>query len=279
MKDLRERLIDFEIDNIEKLLNYFITCHEYSFTAPFFRESKVKPKDLFLGYAQSLNHVTDLERLWYGLELKYILFLIEEFPLMFLKNSINKTLKDINTIDIEVLSLQTESFSNVILDEGIKGLILRPILLIEDDAESMFYPMSYTIDKLYDFIEKYRTHIATNKIKKYKILPAKITEEYIDADTVIVEIWSLLIQGYFIEKLYPMVLSEIENNTDNENEEFISVDVELNQDEIIELSATMIEAVFKNTKMSDKILLEMFDELTPINIMTLSNMLSNNFNI
>lgn len=277
MKYLEEKLMDFEIDTVDKMIDFFLTCHEYSFTTPVFKESKIKPKDLFLGYANSLNHVSDLQRLWYGLELKYLLFLVDEFPLFLFKNSVNKILKDINTLDIEVLRLQTETLSNVVLDEDIKGLIVRPSMLIEDDEESMFYPIGLTVDKYYDFIEKYKKHIATTKVKKYKILPPKITQDYIDDDTVIVEIWSLLLQGFFLDNLYPVILDKIEDS--DSDSDVVSIDIDLEQDEMLELSATMIEAIFKNTKLSDTILFEMFDELTSINVETLSNMLCDNLHI
>lgn len=277
MKYLEEKLTDFEIDTVEKMIDFFLTCHEYSFTTPVFKESKIKPKDLFLGYANSLNHVSDLERLWYGLELKYLLFLVDEFPLFLFKNSINKILKDINTVDIEVLRLQTETLSNVVLDEDIKGLIVRPSMLIEDDEESMFYPIGITVEKYYNFIDKHRKHIASTKVKKYKILPPKITQDYIDDDTVIVEIWSLLLQGYFLDKLYPTILSKLDNN--DSDSDVLSIDIVLDQDEMIELSDTMIEAVFKNTKLSDTVLFNMFNELTSINVETLSNLLCDNLNV
>lgn len=337
MKDLKKKLIEFEIDTVDKLLNYFITCHEYSFTIPYFKENKVKPKDLFLGYAESLKHVTDLERLWYGLELKYNLFAIEEFPLTFAKSSITKTLKDINTIDIEVLKLLTETFSNVILDEGLKGLVLRPTLLMNDETESMFNPMLDTVEEVYNFIDKYRKHIAVTKVNKFRVLPSKITNEFIDMDMIIVELWALLVQNYFTENLYPTVQEELqkeherlENGIDeddllevleelseedfDEDEEFdeeeldellelimnsadnlfegmdealeeeeleegsMYVDININQKEIIELTGNIIEAVFKNSGISDELLVKMFEELISINLRTLSNMLSLNIN-
>ena len=338
MKDLKNKLIEFEIDTVDKLLNYFITCHEYSFTVPFFKENKIKPKDLFLGYAESLKHVTDLEKLWYGLELKYALFILNEFPLTFAKTSIMKTLKDINSIDIEVLKLHSETISNIILEEGLKGLVLRPTLLMDDENESLFNPMLDTVEEVYNFIDKYRKHIAVTKVNKFRVLPAKITDEYIDKDIIIVELWSLLIQSYFTEKLYPIVQSELQKEHQKIEEEFdkddlisvleaykeeneelteeelnglhnfinsiqeifedddiedieydededeyeedsMYVDININQEEILELTGTIIESVFKNSGISDERLVKIFEELVSINIKTLSNMLSHNLNL
>lgn len=334
MKDLKNNLIEFEIDTVDKLVNYFITCYEYSFTIPFFKENKIKPRDLFLGYAESLKHVTDLEKLWYGLELKYALFVLNEFPLTFAKASIKKTLKDINSIDIEVLKLHSETFSNIVLDERLKGLILRPTLLINDENESLFNPMLDTVEEVYNFIDKYRKHIAVTKVNKFRVLPAKITDEYIDKDMIIVELWSLLVQGYFTDKLYPTVQAELQKehqkieegfddddlisvlenykeeyddeeelteeefnelynsimdsidelfDDDIEDEEELEegsmyVDININQEEILELTGTIIEAVFKKTGISDELLTKMFEELISINLRTLSNMLSCNLN-
>lgn len=336
MQNLKEKLIELDIDTKEKLIDYFLTCYEYSFTLPYFKENKVKPKDLILGFANTLTHVNELERIWYGLELKYGLFLIEEYPLIFMKNSINKTLKDINLLDEDTLAVITETATSTLLEEGLKGLILRPSMLIELEDETMFYPMKEVIDDVYCFIDRYRKYIKTTKINKFRVLPVKITEDYIDTDMVIAEVWSLLVQGYFVEKLYPAVqeqvdkqralknklkddlefdkddllsvLSELESDEEFENmtqkelleidnlfnesfnddeddesednaEGSFYIDVDINQDELVELTATIIETIFKNTKISEDILVKIFEELITINVTALSKILSNNVNI
>lgn len=233
MNQIKEKLIKFEIDNKEKLIDYFLTYYEYSFVIPYFKENKVKPKDLFLGFMNTLNNVEDLERLWYGLELKYSLFLIEEYPLLFIKNSINKTLKDINSLDIEVLKTIADTTNKILLEENIKCLIARPTILIESEEEPLFYPMKDVVEDLYNFIDKYRKYLSVAKINKCRVLPTKITELYVNADMVIVELWALLVHGYYVEKFLPMIKEQVNKQiTLNDKDEDMEEELEFDEDDL-----------------------------------------------
>lgn len=299
MENLRNKLDEYNINTTDKLVDYFLTCYEYSFM----KQSwiKNKPKDLFIEFAKSLDYVNNLERLWYGLNFKYILYLIDMYPLIFIKKTIENTLQNINYIDIDLLDIQYKTFNNLIAEEGIHGLVKRPSLLIEDETDLIFSTMKSSTKELYDFINEYKNYIAKKKMSELKILNNKITKSYVTDEIRLIEVWGLLIYSYFSNELLPQVEQLIDselnkskkdiggsdnlcgvesllnkiNSNNGEYEDDFSINYIINQKEVMSVSLNFIKNVFR-TNIKREILIDMVKKLSIINTEILTKILYNN---
>lgn len=281
MKNLKEDLIKFKIDTVDKLLDYFIVYYEYSFSPSIFKGKKTNIKKLFLGFTKDfhIKSEVDFERLWYFLILKYYLFIMEKSSFSFIKTSINKTLNEINCIDMEILKIQTEIFNKTIFEEGFDGLIERPLKLINEYENSVFNKMKYSLEDVFNFISKNIEYLSEKKVDKLRILVNSNTVNYINTEIVAVELWALFIQNYYKNNIYPKLNEDINKSIEKkegkfkENVEKGTINL-IDRNEIKDLTIQIIEYLFKKTKLKKETFTILLNDLFEININTIKKMLN-----
>ena len=266
MNYIKENLMKHNIDDKEKLVEYFLSCFEYSFV----NFNDIEAKQFFLDFANSLNDDLDLERLWYALQLKFISITNERYKKDNLNTYINKIISQVNKLDLDYLNLSCNVFNAI--SDCEEYLSLRPSL----------YSSNSLINSLMDnskdfklFIDKYKEFLDTSKIDEYRVLPKDITDKYIDYDIFLTEIWLVNILEYFYQDLYKIIKNQ-EKVTDlsyfTNNIKTFDLENIVNVHDIIKLSTSIVLNIF-DTSTEDNYL-NIIRDLTFINLKIIDNILT-----
>lgn len=191
----KEDLDTFKVTNKEELFKFFLYCYEYSYISEeFITQIKKEIEDIDL----------PLLNLWLYMKLKYSLFEIEYYPYHFLKNSIEKSIKELlqlnQTKDYDYISdyigQQLEIIDIALESIGVKILMERPILKLlymQEDDDIVFKIINKYKKNFSQIFSKYNKYFSTKKFNSDRLLKRKDLDVYQEQLLDYVEIWILYI--------------------------------------------------------------------------------------
>ena len=267
-----------QINDIDSFTDYFLTCHEYSFIA--FTESNVGIKEFIFNFVKELWEVNDLEKVWHGVYLKYQKHIIKGLNFYYMEASIDNTLKNIEKVKLDTLKIQSKLFNDLLLIEGLKPLVLRPILAM-DDEQSDFYLIKTGVEELSGLLNKHKDKLLSSEMTNIHILDSEITDKYLIENCVHIELWAFKLNNFLLDFILPKLRDSIDDFNEflnDETENSISkVDKVLKsileKDKYIDFLNDVLLNIVDVDETSEEELKEMFEGLAELTLGVLDNLI------
>lgn len=266
-----------KITDIDSFTDYFLTCHEYSFV--WFTNSNIGIREFILNWVNELWYINDLEKIWYGLYLKYQKHLINGLNYAYMEASIDNTLKNLEHLHIDNIKVQSKLFNDLVLVEGLKPLVLRPILAM-DDEQSDFYLIKTGVKDLACLFSKYKDKLLNPSMSNIHVIDIETTKKYLIDNCIHFELWAFKLNSFLIDFILPKLSNSIEEFREFFNDETDSISKAekalkrvLDKDEFINLLNSMLVDMVDVNNATDDELEEMFESLADITLNVLDSLI------
>jgi len=268
----------YKMTDMDSFTDYFLTCHEYSFIG--FSNSNIGIREFIFNFVKELWYINDLEKIWHGLYLKYQKHLINGLNFSYMESSIDNTLRNLENVKIENVKIQSKLFNDLLLVEGLKPLVLRPIFAM-DDEQSDFYLIKTGVEELAYLFNTYKDKLLSPDMSNIHIIDSEITNQYLIDNCVHFELWAFKLNNFLIDFVLPKLSDSIEDFKDflnDETDNSISkvekiLKRTLNRDEFIDFLNSVLVNIVDVDKASDDELQDIFESLSEITLNVLDSLI------
>lgn len=267
-----------QIKDMDSFTDYFLTCHEYSFIN--YKKIEVGMKEYILNFVKELWYLNDLEKIWYGVYLKHQQQMIHGLNFSYMESSIKTTLQNIDNLNVDMLNFQSKTFNNLLLIEGLKPLVLRPIFSMEDE-NSDFYLIKTGLDDFTCILDKYKEYLLDEELIEFHILDTEITNKYLVENCTYIETWAFKLNSFLVDVILPKLQNSLDELAEflNDEKESSTDKVEkvlkrvLDKELFIEFIDETIVNIIDVDKIDDKKLKEVFDDLIEATLNVLDSLI------
>lgn len=189
------------ITSKEEFIDYFIYYYEYTFLIDDIENIEVKKELIKIVETTKINNYKDL---WIYTYLKFTNILLKEYPLDYLKDTIEKLAKDFLFIDDCILEIQLELIKNILNEIEAVTLEIRPYeqLKLSSNYGNYLLKKEKDLTKFFEENICYFSETSVNKISYVKVKK----QRYISFSTILFELYSVI--------LFELIESDIVNNLD-----------------------------------------------------------------
>lgn len=201
------------ITSKEDFISYFIYYYEYTFIT--------EESNEFNFYKEIENivmnsKIENFKNLWIYTYLKITNILLKNYPLHYLKDTINKLIKNFNITEPAILEIQLELIKDILNDLGVLTLEIRPYEQLKLSSNYGNYLLKKE-NSLTQFFEENKDFFSETTINKLCYVKIK-NQKYITYPTLLFELYSVILFELIEESMY----EDFElNKIDNKIKEFI----------------------------------------------------------
>lgn len=177
--NIKSLIKKYNLETKEELAEFFLYTYEYSigYELGISNIDTVKLKNKIL---KELNYIDDLEKLWYGLYLKFTMELYEQYKEDFflLKNVIKNTLNQLTVLDGDIIcNSYIEEIENILRELDLDVLSERPLILLEKDTRLNKILKTYS-SKMQNLCKEYTEIVSTRKLNSNNVLEEELLSKY-----------------------------------------------------------------------------------------------------
>lgn len=251
MTNIKQLIKDFNVDNKEDLANLFLYTYEYSFTIEEIfpnPNGAIKVKD---DYLRELSGIEDLERLWYGLYFKFILYYTKNSNTKLLDNSLKKSIKQLSSINIDFLRKQYSEINEL---SSTNELIERPIISIQYSDNDIYKKISKFKDKILNFISENSKIFSQKRCDSFNVINDNVITKYIKKEEVFLELWFISLYDGILSEVFPKLINISNTNINGSNSAtLIDTLVKMTNEEAENLTNEELNEIVKKTiEVNDK---------------------------
>ena len=197
-----------------------------------------------------------------------------------MESSIKTTLQNIDNLNVDMLNFQSKTFNNLLLIEGLKPLVLRPIFSMEDE-NSDFYLIKTGLDDFTCILDKYKEYLLDEELIEFHILDTEITNKYLVENCTYIETWAFKLNSFLVDVILPKLQNSLDELAEflNDEKESSTDKVEkvlkrvLDKELFIEFIDETIANIIDVDKIDDKKLKEVFDDLIEATLNVLDSLI------
>lgn len=201
------------IKSKEDFISYFIYYYEYTFLTDEAIEFNILKE---IENIVMNSKIEDFRDLWIYTYLKMTNVLLRNYPLSYLKETINNLIKNFMITDTKILEIQLELTKDILNDLGALTLEIRPYeqLKLSSPYGEYLLKKEKSLVKFFEDNQEYFSETTINKICYTKIK----NQKYITYPTLLFELYSVILYELIQESMY----EDFElNQIDDKVEEFI----------------------------------------------------------